>query len=375
MNVLAIVNTSYQIIVVTQLRRKLFQAAQMDVIVTDQVAQGEEIAGRMQAAGLFDRVFFVHDKKELQSAAPAEKIWDILQFGLGGKTRFPVETLGLRERYDALLYYNLDLLAIRLFDVYVKKEPGLRLNRFEEGFLSYNSENTEGNNSRKAWILRLRRLFHPRKNWERYYGSYYCFFPELVPAQTKYTPEQIPVITAEDLAAVKTLNDIFGYEPDPREYDAKVIYFEGWFECGEKQIVEKLAEAAGRENIVVKPHPRHQTDWEGEVCVRTSVNNHVPWEIVQMNLDLSGSVLVAVSSSCPAVASALLRQDIPALYLFPCVKLQGTQNDRVMFEDVTRALRSALQRTQSKDFLPRVKIVENEAQLQLVLEKLGRNVL
>lgn len=375
MNVLAIVNTSYQIIVVTQLRQKFFSTAQMDVVITDQVAQGEQIAERMRETGLFNRVFFVRDKKELQNATSVEKILDILQFGLGGKTRFSVEALDLRKLYDMLLYYNMDLLAIRLFDIYVKRNPKLRLSRFEEGFLSYNSENTEGKNSRKAWILRLRRSFRLQKNWEKYFGHYYCFFPELVPAQTKYIPRRIPAIKTKDQLTVKTLNDIFGYKPDPQEYDAKVIYFEGWFECGEKTIVERLAKAVGGENVVVKPHPRHQTNWKTDVCVRTSVNNHVPWEIVQMNLNLSDCILVAVSSSCPVVASALLQQDIPALYLFPCVKLQGTKNDRAMFEDVTRALRSALQHAQNRDFLPRVKIVESEAQIRQVLEKLKTSAL
>lgn len=365
MKILAIVNTSYQVIIAVHLRKKMFMNAEMDVIVTDQVPKGEQIAKRAEETGLFDRVFYVCDKSNLNNTTALGKIADIIQFSLGAGKHFNVNSPCPEMQYDTLLYYNFDLLAIKLFDECVKNNPQIKLCHFEEGFLSYNSEITaSGKNSRKAWILRLRKALRIKKNWEPYFDRYYCFFPWLIDRETGYTLEQIPTIEAHDDETVRLLNHIFAYEPDPEEYNARIIYFEGWFECGEKNIVRQIAAAVGKENVVVKPHPRHQNDWAKTVGVRTSTNNHVPWEIIQMNLDLSDSVLVAVSSSCLAVASAILREDIPALYLFPCVKPQGTQNDKIVFTDVTETLTSALKKLQSRDLLPRVKIVKDEAQLQ-----------
>lgn len=376
MKILAIVNTSYQMIVVAHLRKQLFADAEMDIIITDQVPDGDRMAQRVEQTDLFDKVLYVRDKSELQDAAFMDKVVDILQFSLAEGKRFSVDALGLRERYDELLYYNFDLFAIRLFDTYVKRNPQIKLCRFEEGFLSYNTE-TAGidNNSRRAWILRLRKLLKIKKNWEPYFHKYYCFFPWLIRRETGYALEQIPTIQRQDADMIQLLDRIFDYKPDPMEYRAKVIYFEGWFKCGEQSIVQQIVDAVGKENIVVKPHPRHKTDWEKRFGVRTSTNDHMPWEIVQMNLDVTGSVLVAVSSSCPAVGSAILGDDVPALYLFPCVQLQGTQNDTLVFQDVTQTLADSLERLQSRNVLPRVKIVKSQAQFQDELSKLQKGAL
>lgn len=376
MKILAIINTSYQMIIAIHLRRKMFMNAEMDIIVTDQLPKGEQIAIRTEETGLFGQVFYVRDKSNLNNATVLEKMADIIQFSLSVGKHFNVENPCSEMQYDTLLYYNFDLLAIKLFDECVKNNPRIKLCRFEEGFLSYNSEATAGGkNSRKAWILRLRKALRIKKNWESYFDRYYCFFPWLIDRETGYTLEQIPTIETHDAEFIRLLNHIFDYEPDPEEYNAKIIYFEGWFECGEINIIRQIAAAVGNENVIVKPHPRHQNDWAKAVGVRTSTNNHVPWEIIQMNMDFSNSVLVAVSSSCPAVGSAILGDDVPALYLFPCVQLQGTQNDKLVFQDVTQTLADSLKRLQSRNVLPRVEIVKDHSQFQYELAELQKGAL
>ena len=197
MKILAIVNTSYQVIIAVHLRKKMFMNAEMDVIVTDQVPKGEQIAKRAEETGLFDRVFYVCDKSNLNNTTALGKIADIIQFSLGAGKHFNVNSPCPEMQYDTLLYYNFDLLAIKLFDECVKNNPQIKLCHFEEGFLSYNSEITaSGKNSRKAWILRLRKALRIKKNWEPYFDRYYCFFPWLIDRETGYTLEQIPTIEA-----------------------------------------------------------------------------------------------------------------------------------------------------------------------------------
>ncbi|WP_418666266.1 polysialyltransferase family glycosyltransferase [Allofournierella sp.] len=371
MKYLMVINTNYQLIVAVQIRRTFLKDDQVDIIITDHSQGNEQLAQRLKKAAVFGRVLSIYNRKMIYEATTKEKIKDFFELGFSSENRFYPKQIEETPNYDGLFFYNLDLLVISLFDVLVKSNSRLTLNLFEEGFLSYGTEKvSNGRFSRKESIFKLRKL-GIKKDWTKYLKKYYCFFPGLIQREMPYQLVQIPPIFSSDKELVKLINSIFDFIPTENKYAAKYIYFEGWFECDEERLVEKIAEIVGKENLLVKPHPRHQSDRYEKVGIKTSSDGNVPWEVVQLNFDFSDKVLMAVSSSCPIVASALLRQNIPALYLYPCVQIHGTKTDQQTFEKVTQNIKNAIEQFQNQQgLLTKVKIARGQDQIAIVLKSL-----
>lgn len=104
------------------------------------------------------------------------------------------------------------------------------------------------------------------------------------------------------------INSIFDYEKCNDIYDLPIIFFEeSYYADGSEMIddvgiIERLAESIGRDNIMVKLHPRNPINRFKRLGYKTNKNTEIPWELIVLNQEISKSILISISSS--AVLSA-----------------------------------------------------------------------
>lgn len=96
-------------------------------------------------------------------------------------------------------------------------------------------------------------------------------------------------------------NTLCSLYPVTPQIEEKVIFFEGVFYgdmhlCDEYDLFTKIVERVGKENVVVKRHPRVQRDRYTEMGVKVLPNSTVPWEFMLLSQDLTGKLLISLAS-------------------------------------------------------------------------------
>ena len=130
-------------------------------------------------------------------------------------------------------------------------------------------------------------------------GNLWVYEPELyVGGVEKLVLKTLPKAATEDKALRALLRDVFGAA---RPIAQKVIYFEGTFAgdgmlVNEMDLVNAVAKAVGKENMIVKRHPRNPRDRFSPAGFQVMENQNVPWEIMLLDLDIADKLLVSVAS-------------------------------------------------------------------------------
>ncbi len=127
----------------------------------------------------------------------------------------------------------------------------------------------------------------------------YVYQPQLFTGNRKIVNlVEIPVFSSLDPSVYKMIDEIFG-KAEPIE--EKLIFFEGVF-WGDNHLVNEMelflaiADYIGKENIVVKRHPRNKVDRFTPLGFHVMKQQYLPWEVMIKDIDLSEKVLVSVAS-------------------------------------------------------------------------------
>lgn len=129
--------------------------------------------------------------------------------------------------------------------------------------------------------------------------AYYLYQPEVY-SVTGYSYElrQLPN-PAENPEVKSVLLKVYGYEQMPQE---PYIYLEDFFFAdsyitNDFDLFKCVAGLVGKENIIVKRHPRDKFDRFEPLGYKTVGKAVVPWEIQLLANDLRSKVLISVSST------------------------------------------------------------------------------
>ena len=127
----------------------------------------------------------------------------------------------------------------------------------------------------------------------------YMYKPELYTGGADFiTLVNLPEYSTLPEEVHNKIAEIFG-TPDPIQ--EKLIFFEGAF-WGDGMLVDELellfaiADHIGKENIIIKRHPRNTIDRFTPLGFKVMPNQTLPWEVMIKDIDLSEKVLVSVAS-------------------------------------------------------------------------------
>lgn len=192
------------------------------------------------------------------------------------------------------LYVHLDTTACHMV-YYALRHRGVNPNLYmiDEGTASYT----------RPLMPNDRIMFnHTRRGKENFYAQLkgvYFYCPEMYVGGNSDVPlfnlTKVNNLPADKQALMRSL---FPAVPQIKE---KVIFFEGCFHadgliCDEYDLLMKIVDRVGAENVIVKRHPRVKIDRYTERGIHVMGETNIPWEVMLMSQSLEGKLLISVAS-------------------------------------------------------------------------------
>ena len=354
-NILVYCNTYYQLLVAIQLQLTLKVEDKVSVLLTDESRGAEEIACRLKESGFFCHVFFHKTRIGAAEAGIAYKL-RTLKNGVFGELPKDVPTDYI---CDEFIGYNLDLSTHAVFAALSKRNPDMLCNAMEEGLLSYNAP--ENDCGLLQMIRRLRSLLG-KANLRQSVKRWYCFNPSVYKGGLKGT--EIPKLCTKNLRLQNTLQQVFLGQKSLEAYEEKYIYLpciydiEGGEPIGELELAKRLADQVGKDNLIVKVHPRDDAEKYRRAGLTVDTNSSVPFEVLCILQDLSEKVLITTLSGSVLNVSALLAQPPVCYYAHPLCRLEDNPMAQHFCGVITRYLNP-----ESGLEVPNIRLLENTAQL------------
>lgn len=361
-NVIITCNTYYQLIMAVQLKYTLKKDDEVTLILSDQSNNASHISKSLKKAGLFREVFFVKNKEFIKKHASRIKAArDVFQ-AVTGRTRM-YSFLPEDKKYDELIFYNPDTATHCLFAILDKRNKDMIVSRYEESIISYGFKPRLVPKSRMIYMIRR---IEGKKNLLEKVINFYCVHPELYRGDR--IPIKIPDIKKDDIILRDFLCDVFGIDRDDLKYDVKYIYFSSIFDiegnkpAGELALVQRIAELVGKENLLVKVHPRDDVERFTDVGLKVDARSSVPWEVIQLSHDFSGHIFLSACSSSVITISAITERPPEIYFLY---KLCGGSNDQLI--KASHSIEGIIRMTENR-FLPNVHIVDTFDDLRKMLD-------
>lgn len=338
-------NSVFQVLIAVWMKYNMFSNCNADIIISNHMNGYLDIAKNVKKTGLFKNVFTVETLDYTRN-----RFFNSNNYYNKVKRRFLKlfpnleikNFIDIEYNYDEMFIANSDQFSRLLYSAQYKKTQ-LKLNYFEDGTATYSKLHhtfyqwqSPPENKFKNFILC--KIF----NAKFLYGNASCFYVFNKDAMM-WDPgckiEQIEPISCEN-EFISIVNKIFSYDNMTDLYDKKYIFLEesyyadsGYME--DVELVEKIAQLVGKENIMVKIHPRNPENRFEKLGYKTNKNTSIPWEVILINNDFSDKVLITIASSSIINSMALFNKKIESYSLIECLKkipgvLKGDLTDCIL---------------------------------------------
>ena len=341
--IVCICDTYYQIIFSMQLRRTIYRDAYFAVLISNHSKNADVIAGRLSEMNFFSDVVYV----ESLDIEKEKNLFSVYK-------RIHVELSQLKGlQFDEFLFFGVGKFPVVAFDLFCKKNPKLIPSRIEEGILSYN---TPFHNKRRIrdFYLSLRMLLIWQKIKSKHtifdrLENFYCYYPDLY--EGDLTPKQVPLI--DSLSSIsESIKELFGVAATDLSYPEKYMFFtsvydfEGGEAIGEFKLVERIANAVGKENLIIKQHPRDRRGIYKESGYRVDERSSIPFEALLFAMDFKNKVLLTATSGACLSAGVMLKEPPQIYYLYPMCFIEQNPSALNTVSQLNKIIRSKVLRAE-----------------------------
>lgn len=309
--------TDMQVLAAIQMKLTFFFNEETDIIIFDHFRNAKMLYRNLPALDLFRKVIYCETNANDYRQSKVRDILDIVRFPFMDKKRY-LHSLGLSKKYDEIVFHNFTYFTYAIFDYYGKSCPETKFSCMEEGILSYNQSLETG---KRVSVLNF--LNGKKNNIFERIDKYYCFCPSF--KKKKYEREivKIPDIKTTGGRFLDVVNRIYEYRP--LHIDEKYIFF-GNSMCidgtcrQEPDVVEKVADAVGKGNLIVKVHPREDRTIYQNTGVKVMENASLPWEVYYLNGDFESKIFLSTVSNAFLNAFLLKDEEAEGIFLFPLIE-------------------------------------------------------
>jgi len=315
--------TYYQLITAIQIKVKIYPNAIADVIINDLSNDYLKIIERLKNLNVFRNVFTATFWQKSNLITKTKKAVNILI----NNNSYAEKCCDINVwDYDEFLFYSYSYFNSCLYYTLKKRNPQIAYKRFEEGYICS-----------IVFNLSIPTSVYMQHMLEKYYNhtdifdvdEAFFYEPDLVLVADKYKKmTAIPKLDRNDTEIISILNSVFDYSNTVDEYDKKYIFFEQCFlddgiEMDDLDLILKIADKVGRENLMVKLHPRSKSDRFIEYGIKTNKNTSVPWEVIIMNNNFSDKVFLTITSGSVLSPRIIFEDKFPTYMLFNCTKSES----------------------------------------------------
>jgi len=341
------------------LRAELYQQDVFDIIISDHSRNAEYVAKRTTEIGYFSGVIFAESKSfdHINNKNFLKAISTSIEAAKGNEEKFSKYIL--RDSYDELIYYNFDMFANAIFAMLYRKNRDIICNRVEEGTPSYsmNINYADMQYTRRMVATKFFRKITGRSNLKDRTKGMYCLHPELYHGSLEKRKMSITNRTLDILK--KTTSFIFNVHPESLIYDKKYIIFtsigdfEGGKPVGEFEIINKLSELIGKENMIIKTHPRDTRNLYAENGFLVDEQSWVPWEVIVLNHDFKNNVFISITSGSILFGNAISQNSPETFFLY---KLCKNKSDNSVYQNAVKAYEEIFSQHESSKIFNHVHI-------------------
>lgn len=323
MRVLFSCNSIYQVLISIWIKKSLFDADCVDIIISDHMNDYERISEKLKECGYFNKVFSVATKALCKKGLTTKERYRCIV----SSSNILRHYISLNEKYDVFFAANLNVFTKLVFHT-IKNDKGCRVYNknikfclFEDGMSTY-SKLFERYYKNCKYSQKYTKLFYHPKTIYNNLSEIYAFDTNAFMWQTEGAElKAIPKIDIADKDFIKTANAVFGYDDMSDTYDKKYIFMEESFYADtgyndDVELIEKIASKIGKENIMIKIHPRNPVNRFEKLGYKTNKNTAIPWEVILMNNDFSDKILLTVASSSVMSPAFLFGQKIETYVMY-----------------------------------------------------------
>ena len=325
---LIICNSVYQILVALWLKHTRLRNEYVDLIVSDHMNNGTMLAERLEQCGLFEHVYYA---QTLDFAKFKIHLSRASRIGINIAPQRALSTfVNLSSDYSSLYVANVDYFAQLAFHALSRRNKEIQLLIFEDGLFTYSGlyEKDYINTAIPVTSIPKQLLHSFLYHTRTIYGNVaklLLFHPEDLMWKPDFPVEALEKINSADVMFRDICNYVFSYKECPDCYDRKYIFLEESFYAegaaiNDCEVIEKISERVGRENIMIKIHPRNPENRFSKLGYKTNINTSIPWEVVIMNMDdISEKILLTISSSSILNPILIFGKTIRAYSLYNCI--------------------------------------------------------
>lgn len=362
--ILIICNTYFQLIVAIQLRLTLFKDEEVDVHISDHSLNAKAVADRLRRMRVFHDVCYRETKSSINSGI-FQKVREFVPVCFG------ISEYPAYADYDEILFYNLNMPVYQVVDAAAGGSRRTIFSGMEEGVLSYGGMAY----GKSPQLLDMVRTVTGYPQVKKSIEKYYCFNPELFQEQGGlFEPVCIPPVCESMGELKRVLADAFDFEPEP--IGRRFVFFASSSDIdgrgfGETELVVELAELVGKDNFLVKMHPRDGRSAYKDAGLNVMSRSDIPWEVFQICGGADGVVCMAATSGSFINSATLLNNGVEGVFW------RLDRPDNAALNDRMRFIESTLSALHSAGMCEGIQVVDvNDAPnaLALLLERPGRNL-
>ncbi len=286
-----------------------------DIVVANNFENAGEVCHRLQKYNIFCNVFFIENyikgKGLFFRAGITLSPYHAVHIGgmkgqIEGKYDY-IYTNSIDNEYVNAIYYFNSTAEIILF---------------EEGYASYLEEYLHPfrNFSFSHKTVRiLSRILFKRKYIEQNISKILLYAPGLLGYQAVFPAEAIRTDKISD----ETMNDIrkvFAASENKHEYEYPYIFFEESYsnDLGDNSdlpIIDAIVSIAGKENLLIKLHPRDVINRFSSKGYHTGKSFGIPWEVMVLDAD-KVKCLITFSSASVLSYRLIFKKRIKTILLY-----------------------------------------------------------
>ena len=336
--ILIVANTYYQLIMAIQMRHTIFLHDDVTLLLSDHSRGTMEISRRLKELDIFSMVKYVETKEKINRETKLSRLREFRRLLVNGQSDYFYVLNGLANiNFDELIAYNFGPDIYGIFAHLARINPNISLSSYEEGVLSYGW--AQKSKMSKKW--RVLRHLVGKKDISDIVDKFYCLYPELYVGDL--TPAQVPQISRLSECA-KVLKEIFSLDERSLTYPEKYIFFtsvydfEGGKPIGEYEAACRVAELVGKENLLIKVHPRDTRTIYADNGFKIDKNSSIPWEAMQLSGDFTDKVFLTATSGSVLAGSFLSDTPVRTYFLYKLCDFNGNAMAVETRENIERLL-------------------------------------
>lgn len=291
--ILVICNTPFQFVVITHILSLYYKGYEVDIVISNQFKDSRRVVENAKKSKLFRKVYHINNVSKKRGISLSRQLDFIRRTILSCWCAIRIG----HTKYDDILFSNIQIFTKLLISVARRRNKGCRIHIAEEGLGTYSK--LYGDSDAASTLYRR---YVDKQGVFAKLTTLYLFHPHFLAWDfPKNKICKLPMLNKKDEAFMNMLNILFDYEHCKDKYDRKVIFFEeSYYAEGEPvpdiEIVERIAEKVGKENIMVKIHPRNPINRFKDLGYKTNSDSFIPWELIVLNQDMSDKIFVTIAS-------------------------------------------------------------------------------